>query len=126
MRTSASSFEDAVRETLSAADEIRRHDRLLTPAWRDLVDAVERVSSGSPRAGGTTTRCAPTAPPPRPRRQNQLRQRFSLPQLPRLAPEEPAATRSELPSRFTTVRPSDGDTQEHLGLQSGHPHRGEG
>jgi hypothetical protein len=114
MGTSVSSFEDAVRETLDAVDEIRRHDRLLSPAWRDLVEAVQRRverAKASPRdihSLRTDRATAATAAG-----EAAQSARFSA-QLLRFAPEELASARSELQSRITTLRRSEGDAKDHL------------
>jgi hypothetical protein len=114
MGTSVSSFEDAVRETLDAVDEIRRHDRLLSPAWRDLVQAVQRRverDGASPRdihSLRTDRATAATAAG-----EAAQSARFAA-QLLRLAPEELASARSELQSRVTSLRHAEGDAKDHL------------
>jgi hypothetical protein len=114
MGTSVSSFEDAFRETLNAVDEIRRHDRLLTPAWRDLVEAVQRRvkrNAACPRdihslrmdraaAATAAGEAAQSA-------------RFAA-QLLRLAPEELATARRELQLCITTLRHAEGDAKDRL------------
>ena len=114
MGTSVSSFEDAVRETLDAVDEIRRHDRLLSPAWRDLVEAVKRrcewdgASSRDIHSLRTDRATAATAAG-----EAAQSARFAA-QLLRLAPEELASARSELQSRVTSLRHAEGDAKGHL------------
>ena len=114
MATSASSFEDAVRAACDAVDEIRRHDDLLTPAWRELVEAVQRrLERGAAAPRDDLTLRADRATAATAAGEAAHSARFAA-QLLRLTPDELATTGAELQLHITAVRHAEGDAKDHL------------